>query len=270
MIKPNFIIAGAPRCGTTSVYYRLALHPDIFMASQKEIHFFDQYFNKGLRWYCSYFQDYNDEKAIGEKTAGYFFRKNVASRIKSTLPNLKLIFLFRNPVDRAYCHYWAWMMSGKINPEMGFEECIKSYPELIEIGKYEDHIRMFMKHFDKKNFLFLLLDELIENPIGLYKKIYNCLEVGYNFEILKNKIPTNKSGVINHKLIMQFIKKNVIYNKFLKDTIPRKLKDILREKLIGKKPAMQKNTRKYLLELYKPYNKRFAQLTGLNIDNWNK
>lgn len=104
---PNFLIVGAARAGTTSLYYYLKQHPDVFMSPKKEIDFFDvdKNFEKGLDWYERYFEGYTGQKAIGEASPLYMYLEKVPKRIAKVIPDVKLIFILRNPVDRAYSHY---------------------------------------------------------------------------------------------------------------------------------------------------------------------
>ena len=103
---PNFLICGASKSGTTTLQEVLCTHPDIFMPKKKrangrEIHFFnnDKNFAKGIEWYEKQFEGWNGEKAIGEKTPSYLCTPCVPERIHRFLPDVKLIFILRHPVD---------------------------------------------------------------------------------------------------------------------------------------------------------------------------
>src|SRR5438552_2173012 len=100
MGKPQFIIIGAQRCGTTSLYNYLIKHADVMPAATKEIHFFDLNYRKGIDWYYSQFPDHYHGRITGEASPYYLFHPHVAGRIKAALPGVKLIVLLRNPTDR--------------------------------------------------------------------------------------------------------------------------------------------------------------------------
>lgn len=112
---PNFIIAGAEKSGTSSLAFLLSQHSDIFMPAQKELHFFenDQNFEKGISWYQEQFQGQLSESAVGECTPLYMYDPRAAERIHSLLPDIKLLFILRNPADRAYSNYWHQVRGGK-------------------------------------------------------------------------------------------------------------------------------------------------------------
>ena len=100
---PDFIIVGGQRCGTTSVYNNLISNPDVTPATKKEIHFFSDNYHKGLTWYQNQFKK---SLCTGEATPYYIFHPHSLRRISNDIPNVRIIILLRNPVDRAYSHYW--------------------------------------------------------------------------------------------------------------------------------------------------------------------
>src|SRR5690242_8679107 len=106
MIPPHFLIIGAQRCGTTSLFEYLANHPEIVPPSVKKIHFFDSEYEKGEAWYRARFPVLENGFITGEATPYYLFHPRVPKRVRNWNPNVKLIVLLRNPVDRAYSHFY--------------------------------------------------------------------------------------------------------------------------------------------------------------------
>jgi len=111
---PNFLIVGAQKAGTSSMVIYLSEHPDVSVPLN-EIHFFDidERYKKGLKWYEKHFKKWNGQKAIGEKTPIYMYLEKVPARIAKDLPNIKLIFMLRNPTDRAWSNYWMRVRKGR-------------------------------------------------------------------------------------------------------------------------------------------------------------
>ena len=105
MTKPNFLIIGAQRCGTTSLYNYLIQHPQIVPSSKKEVHFFDLNFHLGQSWYEKHFPEVSDNILTGEASPYYIFHPLCPKRIFDYDPSVKLIVILRNPIDRAYSHY---------------------------------------------------------------------------------------------------------------------------------------------------------------------
>jgi hypothetical protein len=145
-ILPSFLIIGAQRAGTTSLFRYLLQHPDVAGPSGgdaavwwvKETHFFDEKFSKGVDWYRSFFplastRERNRKRGhdlqAGEATPYYMFHPAVPARAAATIPNAKLIALLRDPVERAYSHYQ--MMSRTGREKLGFEEALAAEPERL-------------------------------------------------------------------------------------------------------------------------------------------
>src|SRR5215213_1565056 len=102
---PNFIIIGAQRGGTTSLYRYLTEHPSIGAAYRKEVHFFDRHFDKGMAWYLAHFPARGEFPIVGEASPFYLFHPAVPGRIHAAVPQARFIALLRNPIDRAYSQY---------------------------------------------------------------------------------------------------------------------------------------------------------------------
>jgi radical SAM protein with 4Fe4S-binding SPASM domain len=105
--EPSFLVIGAQKCGTSSLYHNLIRHPSIQPAGRKEIHFFDEHYEKGMDWYRSFFPPMGlfEGMISGEASPRYFFLPQVPGRVARAFPGIKLILLLRNPVDRAYSQY---------------------------------------------------------------------------------------------------------------------------------------------------------------------
>ncbi|MEO8330056.1 MAG: sulfotransferase, partial [Candidatus Nanopelagicales bacterium] len=104
MILPSVIIAGAQKSGTTTLRGMMAQHPDVFMSTPKELHYFDSYYDRGIEWYSSCFAAGASFMHRGESTPFYMYNPTARKRMLTTLPELKVICILRNPIDRAYSH----------------------------------------------------------------------------------------------------------------------------------------------------------------------
>ena len=103
---PGFVILGAQRGGTTSLYRYLASHPQVRHAKRKEVHYFDTHYGHGLDWYTEHFAaDLAPGEITGEASPYYLYHPAVPARLRAAVPDAKLIAMLRNPVDRAYSHY---------------------------------------------------------------------------------------------------------------------------------------------------------------------
>lgn len=138
-LKPSFLIIGAQKAGTSSLFNYLGQHPDITLPSKKELHFFDLQYDKGIEWYESLFPEgINYENQItGEASPYYLFHPLAPEYVRYHYPEIKLIILLRDPVDRAYSHF---QMERKRNaePEPSFTLAIEM--ENIRISGEEQKI----------------------------------------------------------------------------------------------------------------------------------
>jgi hypothetical protein len=121
---PTFILVGAEKAGTSWLSRNLARHPDVFMAPG-EIHFFDvdSNFRRGIDWYAGHFSNSGACTAIGEKSPGYLnlfragkWQAHVPKRVRATLPDVRLIFVLRDPVRRAISAARHHMFRRRIPP----------------------------------------------------------------------------------------------------------------------------------------------------------
>jgi len=208
-VLPNFLIIGAARSGTTSLYQYLIKHPSIVPGVGKEVYFFDKKFNKGINWYKSFFpttlkmsrleQKQKRKCLTCEATPRYLHYFHAPKRILSFLPNIQLIVLLRNPIDRAYSHYQMEVDSG--NEKLSFEDAInqeegritsdmkkmekdenfysvnfyrKSY---LTRGIYVDQLKRWFKYFPREQFLILKSEDLYSNPSNTYQQVLDFLEL---------------------------------------------------------------------------------------------
>jgi Sulfotransferase domain len=138
---PTFLIIGAERAGTTSLYRYLGRHPQVMTVTlrRKGAHYFDTNFGNGARWYRSHFPT---ERAVhrrarhvghvvtGEACPYYVFHPLVPERVRSLLPDARLILILRNPVSRAYSHFRHEVARGF--EHLAFEDALEAEPKRLE------------------------------------------------------------------------------------------------------------------------------------------
>jgi hypothetical protein len=108
-VLPNFLVIGAHKAGTTTLYEHLRRHPDVFLAAHKEVHYFSGHnWDRGRQWYESLFDDVAGEHAVGEASPGYAcwpFFEHVPERAAALIPAAKLVYIVRHPIERLISHY---------------------------------------------------------------------------------------------------------------------------------------------------------------------
>ena len=158
MTLPNFLVIGAAKSGTSSLYMYLKQHPEIYMSPIKEPHFFsfddESKMTKGpgdpIHKAITNFDDYQaqfdgvtDEKAIGEASTSYLYRPEAPGRIHAMLPDAKLIVILRNPVDRAFSAYMH-VVRDKRETSKDFAEAL-SKEESRKAAGWETHLALHQR-----------------------------------------------------------------------------------------------------------------------------
>lgn len=180
---PTFIIIGAQRGGTTSMYNYLAQHPQIRTPHAKELHYFSLYYRRSLDWYRGNFPSLAPGEVSFEATPLYLFDERVPPRVAADLPETKFMVLLRNPVSRAYSQYQHNRKHG-IEP-LSFEDAIAAEPErlahgsqtdtyfsrrmrrlygYLERGQYAVQLRRWFDVIDPSRFLILRSEDLYRDP----------------------------------------------------------------------------------------------------------
>ncbi len=199
---PRFIIAGAQKAGTTSLFGYLVGHPQCAASLTKEVHYFDRAYQRGTNWYRTHFPVLgNDEtvRACFESSPYYMFDPRVPSRVRELLPNVKLIFLLRNPVSRAYSHYQHSVRRGR--EKLAFADALEAEParlageraRLLESpfaqsnahrfhsyvarGHYAEQLDEWLKFFRREQMLVVQAERMFKQPREVFAQVLDFLEL---------------------------------------------------------------------------------------------
>ena len=228
-MRPNFLIIGAMKSGTTSLANYLSEHPDVFISQPKEPGFFVEELNwfKGWHWYESLFENAKNKTAIGEASTHYTkypTYKNVANKIYQFLPQIKLIYIMRDPIDRAISHYWHCVHYHNETRPINKAICIDS--EYVWYSRYKIQIKQYLKFFPKDQLLLLLYEDLVHTPEKVIKRCFEFLGVDSNFRPRSlgqvfNPRPKKvlKTNILLHKIRWSktWDKISPLFPKFLKE-----------------------------------------------------
>ena len=191
---PDFLIVGATKCGTSSLYYYLSHHSQILFSHKKELNFFVKHFNLGLEWYLSHFPTITDHQNFltGEATPNYLRFPIVAQRIQKYCPDIKLIILLRNPVDRAISWHYHKRNTGlskdtlekAITKEMELLETLSESevtnigfndPDNIIASLYYYQIKAWREYLTRQQFLILKSEDFYRSPETIMEKVFTFL-----------------------------------------------------------------------------------------------
>lgn len=175
-LNPDFILAGPQKCATTWIYKCLKQHPEVLVPEDDSVHYFDMNYRKGKGWYQDHFTHHNGESIVGEVTPSYVRCSVCPRRIHETVPDTKILFSLRNPIDRAFSHYWHEKEKNKISFQ--FEEVFTNYDlfqSWIETGQYYRHLQRYRKYFNDEQIGVFLFDNLVSSETDFISDIYQFL-----------------------------------------------------------------------------------------------
>lgn len=295
---PNFLIAGAAKCGTSSLYYHLRGHPQVYMSSIKEPHHFStqnldinfqgvgdhrRTYVKDFDAYCKYFEDVKDEIAIGEASPDTMYTwKTSIPYLKSKIGEPKIILILRNPVDRAYSAYLHLIRENR--ETLSFEDGLAKEDERISknwqalwhykhTGMYYQQVKALLENFSQVK-IFLTEDYNIDTS-GIVRQACEFLGVSTDYESPYTEVRYNTSGVprsmaINHLFVMKnplqrFVRK--IGHTLMTEDGWIAFRDTTRAKLMVK-PKMRPETKESLKLLFREDILNLQELIQRDLSIW--
>lgn len=189
MADPDFLIIGAMKAGTTLLADLCRLHPQLLIPRGKEIHFFDRNWELGLTWYRSQLPKPGPGQAVGEATPIYMYDATARGRMLDSYPGMQGIAILRDPVDRAYAHYWHERRRAR--EALSFEAALEAEPRRLEAGDmdvrahssyvdrglYADQLDAVTAVLPRHRLLVLVLEELLADPSAEFGKLCDFLGV---------------------------------------------------------------------------------------------
>lgn len=261
---PSFIVAGIMKSGTTYLDNLIRKHPQLLMPERSmELSFFDndEIWSKGVEWFESAFSQFEGKKGVvGQTSADCAFNPGSIERIKNTIPNAKLIFVVRHPIDRLYSLYWHQVSMGR--EVLPFEKVIekeakrvkRSYYDFkmysyVARSKYAEQFRNVYRFFDEKNVLIIPFELLVKFELDILNEVFSFLDVSpiETIDTVKNpstkrnkaRIPQNRTAI----KIAYMLQRAGIFG------VSRNL--LNRFRVEQKPPKMNPETRKLLEEVLK-------------------
>lgn len=182
---PDFLIIGAMKAGTTSLYQYLKCHPQVFMPHTKELDFFARELNweRGFSWYRRQFLPAGSEVlAVGEASTSYTMYptyRDVPQRIATHLPEVRLIYVVRHPIERSRSHYRHNVATGRETRPI--DEALLKDPCYLDYSRYAFQIERYLQHFDRERLLVISSDELRDQRLRTIRKVFQFLGVDVGF-----------------------------------------------------------------------------------------
>lgn len=292
---PNFIVVGAAKSGTTSLYHYLRAHPDVYLsADRKELRYFsemsggyqgpgddllDPTIARSISDYGRYFDAVSGESAVGDVSPDYLYYHQVAApKIERELGDVKIVIILRNPVDRAYSQYMHFVRDGR--ERLSFDQALSSLAQrkaenwewawqYLDVGLYYEQVRTFRELFSDVQVLYY--DDLKRDAASVLHALYGFIGVDADFipNTLQQKF--NVSSVPRARFLDDFLAQDGQAKDILKRLMPPRLRTRLRHYLISfnrKRTTMTSGERDRLRSFYQEDIEQLSSYLGRDLSHW--
>lgn len=271
-MKPDFIVIGSQKSGTSSLCALLGRHPEVHMFPRKETHFFTYRYDRGWQWYESRFKPAEGEVIIGEGTPSYTCNAQypeTPSRIASHLPDARLIYIVRHPIRRIESHYVQKVANGR--KWSSFDEALRRHEPIIDASKYWKQINCYREHYPDDRILVLFLEDFESDPDAVLKRCFEFLGADSSaiIEGSGDRMNTRKEKMVDGPILAKVRR----WKRWIDIThaAPRWLIDPIRplfRKRVDIKPQWTDQTRQWVVEQLADDNRRFLEFYGKSADYW--
>jgi hypothetical protein len=180
MVMPTFLVIGAMKAGTTTLRDQLARHPDVFMSDPKELHYFaaGKNWERGPDWYAAHFAAGADAPARGEASPSYSqadIFPGVAERVAATIPDVRLVYLVRHPVERMRSMYLHQRANGR--EQRSIVDALTTVPYYLNASRYAWQLDQYAGLVDPGRIHVLTTDSLRDDPAATMAALFEFLGV---------------------------------------------------------------------------------------------
>lgn len=288
---PDFVIIGAARCGTTSLYAYLRQHPEVFMSTEKETDFFslgdlpaDEVPALAAAWrartrdeYERFFRGADGARAVGEASPTYLFYPRSAERMRQAIPGAKVICILRDPVERAYSHFALARKMGFETVE-DFEAAVALEDERWEsdrsmrftytrASQYHDGLLEFLQRFPRERILVLLFEDFAADPAGTMRTIHEFIGVDPAFAA-DVAVRHNRSMLPRSGLVREAFGRPFRVRRFLQRNLPPRLVTRLGNLIMRPPPGIAPAIRARLLPRFIDDVRRLEALLDRDLSAW--
>ena len=299
MTLPNFLVIGAGRSGTTSLHHYLGQHPDIFLPSVKEPNYFslanetNPLNDRRDYWllqnsvvesdaYEALFDAASGETALGEVTPSYLHHPHAPQRITELIPDIKLIAILRNPVDRAYASYISRLGNGwETRTEFGdaIQEEERRIRENVplgiynnrNVGNYATHLNRYFDLFHRGQIRIYVFEEFICDSQTVLRDIFSFLGVDNEFRP-DTSTRHNPSALIRNPVLRQLWRRSTSLRQWVRPFFSVRVRHSAFQWLHRHtyKPTFPAELRSELAEYYRPEIKELERLLDRDLSLWSE
>jgi hypothetical protein len=273
-VLPTFLIIGAMRAGTTTLYNHLRAHPDVFMPDLKEPNYFGRHWDRGIEWYEGLFAPAGSALARGEASAGYTHAAKdpeAAARIASTIPDARFIYLLRHPIERLVSQFHYVTMNGQGGGDI--DRAVLRDPFLTR-SMYAFQIEKYLEHFDRDRLLVLTTDELRERPDETLARAFAFIDVDASWKPLQVGVALHRrEDVRRHRRAAAVLRRSSLHRiwaSVLPESARMKIRWLTTRKHLTdpRALAIKPDTREIALERLRPDLLRLREILGADFHCW--
>lgn len=284
---PTFLVIGAAKAGSTSLYRFLNSHPQVFMSECKEPDFFIDEVNwkLGLDWYESHFDQAKGALAIGEASVRYSMDplfEGVPGRVAQMIPEVKLVYLVRDPIERMLSHYiHRYRRKPKKSPGSGpierehrpIQDALLEEPHYINSSRYAHQVELYLQHFAREQLLIITSEELRRNRMATLRKVYEFLGIDPSLDrsddvsdvnVTASKRKLRWSWAV--ELMNTSVGRTVV--PFVPDSLKSVFEKILREDVDVSRARIPDGFHCHLEELLRDDVRRLRTYMSADFDGW--
>ena len=273
---PNLVVIGAMKCATTSLHYYLGLHPEISMAAEKELHFFvaERNWPKGRAWYERQFA--GRAAVYGESSTTYArfpHYSGVAERMHDLLPGARLVYVVRDPVDRAVSHYVHEYAAGREDRPLAEALGAPSGNPYLDLSRYASQIEQYLPYYPRERILVLSAEDLGARRAETLRRVFAFLGVRESFHDPRFAAVKHLSES-KRRLSARGKRLAALPASALGQKLPPRVRRLAWRLLSHpfsspmEAPAVAPDLRRRLLDRLHVDVERFHQLTGQPVDAW--
>ena len=272
---PDFVIAGASKTGSTWLVRCFDEHPEVF-APLITPEYFSTNFDKGRDWYESLYAEPGDAKVLVDKSTSYIVDPEAPARMHACVPDAQIIFMLRDPIERANSHYNMWLRGGRADENI--DEVLVPGHELVEEGLYFKQISRFLEYYPADQVAILLYDDLKADAHAFARRVFELIGVDADFvpEMIDKRFHQTKTRpkfqkpyVAAVKTVRWINKRSRLIEGLIDRLRRRHAFDFIHKLNRGKAfPKMSDQTRQRLSEYYREDIDRLAAHLGRDLSHW--
>jgi hypothetical protein len=295
MRLPSFYLIGAAKSGTTTLYKYLQRHPDVYLPEQKEPEFFarDDLYAQGIASYAQLFRDAEPGQSCGEASTIYTRYPQfpgVAERIARHTPHARLIYLMREPVERAYSHYVQEVktvqnLGGPWADRASFEVALHRSSVYLDSSDYRRQLEQYLRYFRREQILPLLFEDLVQRPQEVVARVVDFLGLDSKLDLVEEGvIAANRASEHFERHTRRALTRalaGTALGRVGRALAPRRARELAWRLLLRSPwarrvrhsytpPPMLAATRESLRAHFAPQVDRLEQFLGISLDVWRR